>query len=96
MEQIVIEKFGKNLASLFSEKLNEVEASIKNHCGDLKLKRVSTRFSPEIGASINGEEFIVEVFNWCYMIDEMKVCKLETMVDIRGRFFYINMKVICD
>jgi hypothetical protein len=94
MEQIVIEKFGKNLASLFSEKLNEVEASIKNHFWD--LKRVSTRVSPEIGASINGEEFIVEVFNWCYMNDEKKVCKLETMVDIRGRFFYINMKVICD
>lgn len=92
MEQIVIEKFGENLASLFSEKLNEVEASIKNHFGD--LKRVSTRVSPEIGASINGEEFIVEVFNWCYMIDEMKVCKLETMIDIRRRYFYISAKSI--
>lgn len=92
MEQIVIEKFGENLASLFSEKLNEVEVSIKNHFGD--LKRLSTQVSPEIGASINGEEFIVEVFNWCYKNDEKKVCKLETMFDIRGNFFYISMKVI--
>lgn len=93
MKSIFIEEFGENLEKQFREKLIEVEKIISNYFGELEC--IDTRFSPEIGASIHGKDFVVEIRSWSYLKNGKEVCKLVSMLDKRGQYLYIKTEPIC-
>ncbi|MFC6095853.1 hypothetical protein ACFPVY_04275 [Flavobacterium qiangtangense] len=92
MEAIYIEEFGQNLNNLFVEKIIEAESGLNKKFEE--LEKTCYRFSPKIGAIINGREFTVEVNEWIFYKDGKVVCYLDTMLDIKGRYFYINSSIV--
>lgn len=92
MEPIFIEKYGENLRGLFNEKLMEIDKLIRDSFEE--LERIDTRFSPAIGASINGRDFVVEVRSWNYLKEGKEVCKLKTMLDKKKEYFCISAETI--
>ncbi|MGG7036879.1 MAG: hypothetical protein ACI7YS_17055 [Flavobacterium sp.] len=88
MESLYIEESGENLRDLFNQKMVEVDAYITKGIQD--FERMQIRYSPEVGATICGRNFAVEVNSWLYTKAGKEFCYLDTILDKKGEYFEIG------